>query len=159
VEVIENPAERVAEEMGFSFDKFMSRRLFWRAPEKEIDLVEKTLSKMSEGSGDIVLVNESPLSFLGYLGFHGMMARLTIQERDNQIRQIVDVSMMKGARHLFVQPWNEEKLQKALNVMIIPYLNLAGKRGKLVPRQKDYSETVKEATMKGLNLLGIKGVE
>lgn len=163
VRIVNDPVEAASQEFGFTFDVFVERRLYVRAPQMGLSMIYRAIDMMSDGEPEnIILINESPFALLGYMTFYGFLACLSLQERTRLVEALVDLGTLPEARHLFVQPWRSRKasrMVKALNTTIIPYISLAGENGVILPVQDDRNTTVKQGALGALNLLGIQGGE
>jgi hypothetical protein len=111
---------------------------------------------MDEEAKGISIYNEAPLAFLGYCTYHGFLACLTIQERNDLIARFIEVGTREGCRQLFIQPWmtHTDPVAFVLNRVIVPFATLGG-NVLVVPAQEDRNSTVKAGALVGLKALGL----
>ncbi len=154
VAVVIDPVETAANERGVSFERIVTRRLFVRAPKICLEIIHRALDMMEERGDGVTIYNETPIAFLGYCTFHGFLACLTVQERQELINRFINVG--RNGLHVFIQPWetHSNPMAAALNQVIVPFATLC-KRGVVVPAQEDRGQTIKVAS--ALILQAMKG--
>lgn len=161
VKILEDPAEKAAQEKGFTFERMVIRRLYVRGPGPCLDMIRWALDRMEAYTDGVLIVNESPLALLGYCTYYGFLACLTIAQRNALIDRFIEIGLRGDARHVFIQPWegHTDQISVSLNRVIVPFATLGGSRVQVVPAQKDFNSTVKAGALAGLQALDLAGGE
>ncbi len=155
VQVVEDPVEQAARNRGVTFDRIVTRRLFVRAPKLCLEIIHAALDMMDKETKGVTIYNEAPLAFLGYCTYHGFLACLTIQQRNDLIARFIEVGTKEGRNQIFIQPWttHTDPVVFALNQVIVPFATLGG-NVLVVPAQEDRNDTVKAGALVGLRAIG-----